>query len=1194
MGQSSSQLAAPASTKSTTEIHEDPDCTSATQGFATKNASSVLKRALSPPIQQAYRANPITSSSTTWSSSINADNKGDSVSFDYTRFSDKMSDSMAMPPPQRDNAGESNWRQDRANRKKQQMQSDRISRLQNEARHMGEQQKVKYGSNDSAGNTDQSIYSNRDLQTPTQTKKRKRGRSSKASDSDRRSSHSSSNCHSSIIDEPSLDISSFRKQANQSPTMNRHIKHEWNVSPFMNSSQSLPATPRNQLFSATRTGLDWSKSAKKRHSRVGRKKEGSSFSGSPTHTTAKSKQTYSTHYDHARNSSTRTVSHLDRKMNLQAEQGLPHHQSKNFSAQHDQENSRRSKNAVRPVVKSRGRKKRTTISELTQYNGNSQRFKSAKIKYDQDFKNASRQAPNQTPDVWQGPLETPLSKKPRNHHRPRVMGVDHAGEEITNQMPSVKLEDEQRDDTSKLNNSLESIITDSRSLVTTSIENINHPTTSYENEVGTEFLPVDENSSEDEKPKEMARNSQDESGHLHTSTIQERVLPSITIRDGTSKKRRIDNTDIDDGQDDADLQSNKKSRLESPQSDIRVSSSESGSSTKHNVEDPHQYNASPNDLAQPQREAQKQTRTSNASRRAYKSAEFIDDSDSDRYASEGTKKLSHTNLVSNQEGSNVDDTPTSMSHSTTPKTTRNLRVGSVRKRKSAARLAPAKSSKIANDQSLPSSLHPMIMKKGAFNQKDKDAILSFKHAHCDIDGLSHLEFVAKLHGNAHNDVNLSAFWTDMQEAIGNRDRKSLQRFCRRYWPQAEMAGMAFTKENDKELLHLVAEHGIQWVKISEIMGRPAEEIRDRYRNVLKDRTTRVLQRWSEEEVIRLRHAVGEVGALALSVTPVLKEHKSLISWGAISAHMQGKRGRSQCAYKWKQLQLKGFGSIGEEVRSANTRLGLNLDLFAIDLNNISITGGGDSVLENQNDDETEAKTPVSTIAKSDLNTKKQARQVNQRRDATQSKSSASEPKAKIKKHTLLRDKPDKVSTPKIDLSKDRALKTPAATKKDHLPNITPEQTTHTKTEHLQPRSNTNTSPLNQSTLKPVSQKPRATLTTEQTPPSSTSDSTSESDEEPTDILQQARRARKLQQSEHPDIRAHAVKMEDTSDIEIDTSVSKSRASAPKGASMRPQNQFIDDEASETGDEDDGEESLEEEESGEEESEEEASDPSDRD
>lgn len=1161
MGQLSSQPTVPASTNSTTNTHGDPDSKSPPQVFLTQNVSFAINQALKTP--KGYLTRLPVSDPTICSPLADFNVKEEGLPFDSSEVSRKMSDTLAMPPPQRDNAERSDWRQEKANRRKQRIQSDKVSRILRNAQRIVEQQKIKDGADSNRGNTDQMAHPDGQVQTPTQTKKRRRGRHLKTCNSDRRSSNSSSNCHSSIIADASSGLSSFRRQMNQSPTMNRHIKHESVFSQEIKATQTPLPLPRGQLFPATKNGSDMSKSAKKRYRKMIRKMGGTPLLGGSIHNGGS----------------------LDEK-----------YQSENHLGQHDQENPQKSNKVIQSIVNSKDGKKKTTISELTHYNENSQRFKSAKIKYNQDAEDTSREAPDQRLDGQRELDKEPVSKKFSIYRRPYVVDADQEDEMIENEMTLVK---RGRSGTLESSSSFKSIITDSfQSPATTFNKNINHPSLSYEH--NTELLPADEYSSEEDESEEMIKDAEDEPGHHQTSGIQETLLPTVSsapARDRSSQKRRLIASETDDDHDDSDVRLNKKFRLgpvkaailhsaddkvddiqSRPPFDARVLSSELGSPRGFSIYNSKQDNVSLNNVPQLQKEVQKQTRSSNTSRRAYKSAEFIIDSDGDNSASQRTENLLPTDLKAAQESCNVNNTSASRSQSTTPNTPRRLPVQLVKKRNSTARLHQTDSGETVNGRGLPDSLARKIWKKGVFDQTEKDSIQKFKDIHCDINGLSELEFVAKLHENAHNDTKLISFWTDMQDAMGNRDRKSLQRFCRRHWPQAEMAGTLFSKEDDQELIRLIAEHGLHWVKISEIMGRPPGEVRDRYRNVLKDRATRTVQRWSETEVIQLRRAIGEIGALGLIVTTDPEDLSTLISWGSVSAKMEGKRGRAQCSYKWKQLEVRGVVTIGEEIRKANERLNLGLDLSSINLNGIRISGGGSAILEDE-DENNEDETVVPTTTRSDRDIKNQIGQANHKHDATRSSKSTPSSMIKIKKHALLRDQSQSESTTEKVPSEERASTIRSTVDSDRDSNITQEQNTRNERKDIRLQNNATKQAPVQPILQPKSANPRMSLLEKKTSKSSSSNSSSSSsNEEPNDVSSEARQARKLQQPKRSEMNSHvsrpviseAVKVQEDSDDESDAPVYRSRPRVEQGRSAEVKNHFIDDEASETSDDDDDE------------------------
>ena len=207
-------------------------------------------------------------------------------------------------------------------------------------------------------------------------------------------------------------------------------------------------------------------------------------------------------------------------------------------------------------------------------------------------------------------------------------------------------------------------------------------------------------------------------------------------------------------------------------------------------------------------------------------------------------------------------------------------------------------------------------KMGPFDEQEQELFKAFEMRYRTEHGISECQFNEKLHENAHNDKARQAIWNELAQELPGRDRKSIQRFCRRKKPITGIITTPFTEEDDKQLMSLIARYGTVWVKIGQEMDRTADTLRDRYRNVLKDSATRKLWKWSPSEIEELKRAVGATAAKALEEVPDVEDLNSLIVWSSVSQEMMGKRGRAQCSNKWNDLVVKGEVSLEEEINKA--------------------------------------------------------------------------------------------------------------------------------------------------------------------------------------------------------------------------------------------------------------------------------------
>ena len=121
--------------------------------------------------------------------------------------------------------------------------------------------------------------------------------------------------------------------------------------------------------------------------------------------------------------------------------------------------------------------------------------------------------------------------------------------------------------------------------------------------------------------------------------------------------------------------------------------------------------------------------------------------------------------------------------------------------------------------------------KGPFQKPEKAALDEFKINYCTMHSLSTSEFLSLVHSNARsNYADRAVFWNDVSESTPRRDRASVQKFCRKYWPPENVKRGDFTAEEDEQIKKLVAEKGTLWKSIAKIMDRLGDDVKDRYQN----------------------------------------------------------------------------------------------------------------------------------------------------------------------------------------------------------------------------------------------------------------------------------------------------------------------------------------------------------------------------
>lgn len=158
-----------------------------------------------------------------------------------------------------------------------------------------------------------------------------------------------------------------------------------------------------------------------------------------------------------------------------------------------------------------------------------------------------------------------------------------------------------------------------------------------------------------------------------------------------------------------------------------------------------------------------------------------------------------------------------------------------------------------------------------------------------------------------------------QEILPNRNRKAIQRFCRRHFNDAERG--KWTGEQDALLRAAQTERPQKWRWISEKVGRLPEDCRDRWRNFESLKDSRHTDVWTRDEELALAKAItesvqGVAHRLGRPLTPA--EEDDYISWPLIINKMEGRRNRLQCTNKWRKIRARNAKEKAEREAEALT------------------------------------------------------------------------------------------------------------------------------------------------------------------------------------------------------------------------------------------------------------------------------------
>lgn len=170
-------------------------------------------------------------------------------------------------------------------------------------------------------------------------------------------------------------------------------------------------------------------------------------------------------------------------------------------------------------------------------------------------------------------------------------------------------------------------------------------------------------------------------------------------------------------------------------------------------------------------------------------------------------------------------------------------------------------------------------------------------------GLTHEEMVNHIQTSSKEAAKVLTHLVN--DILPNRNRKAIQRFCRRHYTTAPRG--KWTPEQDELLRAAYAERPMKWTFIGDRVGRMPEDCRDRWRNFVSHGDTRHTDVWTREEELTLAKAIKDcISAASKSLGVVIPRHEEddHISWTVVVQRMGGLRNRLQCTNKWKKLRRR--------------------------------------------------------------------------------------------------------------------------------------------------------------------------------------------------------------------------------------------------------------------------------------------------
>ncbi|KAH8830434.1 hypothetical protein DL96DRAFT_1592888 [Flagelloscypha sp. PMI_526] len=200
----------------------------------------------------------------------------------------------------------------------------------------------------------------------------------------------------------------------------------------------------------------------------------------------------------------------------------------------------------------------------------------------------------------------------------------------------------------------------------------------------------------------------------------------------------------------------------------------------------------------------------------------------------------------------------------------------------------------------------LVYKKGKFSTIEEESLKQALNNYQTRKGLTHEQIQDKIFPKDESDRD-NQFWIELTTSCPGRPIIAIYHHVRRARHPLKHQGK-WTDQEDANLTSAVAELGQQWEKVSKLVGRAAMDCRDRYRNHIVDRDTRITGAWSKEEEDQL-----------IKIVTAMKDNTdnwdwdTEVFWSKVAREMEGKRGRQQCRIKWTDSLSKKVKSQGGEV-----------------------------------------------------------------------------------------------------------------------------------------------------------------------------------------------------------------------------------------------------------------------------------------
>ena len=233
-----------------------------------------------------------------------------------------------------------------------------------------------------------------------------------------------------------------------------------------------------------------------------------------------------------------------------------------------------------------------------------------------------------------------------------------------------------------------------------------------------------------------------------------------------------------------------------------------------------------------------------------------------------------------------------------------------------------------------SSQKPISDKGGPYTAAEAEKLDRFRHAYCEANNMSVEQFNNHIQSSMRGNPTATEIFNECHEILPYRPRMSVQKYCRRHFHNFQRG--TWYAEDDEMLKLAVAEKGNNWKAISEMVGRMADDCRDRYRNYVHNSENRNREQWTNEEVQSFCSAImycmqamkderrqtriekyGEDGSDTDSGSDQELDDMKLVNWQIVSDRMGGMRSRLQCIFKWSQLKRKQQKDLLRKYRDAS-------------------------------------------------------------------------------------------------------------------------------------------------------------------------------------------------------------------------------------------------------------------------------------